>query len=87
MNTPNLVTLGHMSRRLGVTSAWLRSEADSGRIPHLLAGERYLFVPDVVIELLANRAAREGQTAASSKCRSRGGKDYNGKNTKGSDKN
>jgi len=53
-----LVTLGHMARKLGVRTSWLRSEAEAGRIPHLRAGDRLLFVPDVIVSLLAERASQ-----------------------------
>jgi len=45
-----------MARRLHVTTKWLRQEAETGRIPHLLAGDRLLFVPDVVMAVLIERA-------------------------------
>ena len=47
-----------MARKLGVTTKWLRSQAESGRIPHLRADERFLFVPGVVMKVLADRAAQ-----------------------------
>jgi len=53
-----IVTLGSMARRLGVTTKWLRTEAENGRLPHLKAGERFLFVPDVVAAVIAQRAAQ-----------------------------
>jgi hypothetical protein len=56
-----LLPLAQMARKLRVTNAWLRSEADAGRIPCLRAGKRYLFAPAVVVEILAERAATERQ--------------------------
>ncbi|MCE9589088.1 MAG: helix-turn-helix domain-containing protein [Planctomycetes bacterium] len=44
------------ARRLGVPVAWLRSEAQAGRVPHLRAGRRWLFDPDVVARVLDDRA-------------------------------
>ena len=38
-----LLPLNRMARRLHVTCTWLRVEADAGRIPCLIAGNRYLF--------------------------------------------
>jgi hypothetical protein len=39
--------LRRMAARLGVTSRWLREQAELGKIPGLQAGNRWLFVPDV----------------------------------------
>jgi hypothetical protein len=52
-----LLPLGLMARRLRVTNAWLRAEADAGRVPCLRAGKRYLFSPEAVERILAERAA------------------------------
>lgn len=52
-----LLPLGPMSRRVRVTAGWLRAEADAGRVPCLRAGKRYLFAPEVVERVLAERAA------------------------------
>ena len=54
-----LLSLARMARRLRVTVAWLRDEADAGRVPCLLAGTRYLFAPEAVERVLAARAAEE----------------------------
>lgn len=54
---PQLLPLGNMARRLGVTSAWLRREALAGRVPALQADSRLLFVPEIVEQVLAERAA------------------------------
>ena len=53
---PTLLPLGPMARLLGVTSQWLRHEAEAGRIPHLPAGKTILFDADLVERLLAERA-------------------------------
>jgi hypothetical protein len=45
-----------MARLLGVTSRWLRGEAEAGRLPHLPAGDTILFDADLVERLLAERA-------------------------------
>lgn len=55
----NLLPLSPMARRLRVPVAWLRAEADAGRVPCLRAGSRYLFAPEVVTRVLADRAATE----------------------------
>ena len=52
-----LVPLNQMARRLRVTVTWLRAEADAGRVPCLRAGNRYLFSPEAVERVLAERAA------------------------------
>jgi hypothetical protein len=41
-----------------VPAAWLRAEADAGRLPHLRAGSAYLFDVDTVERLLLERARR-----------------------------
>jgi hypothetical protein len=53
-----LLTLGPMARYLRVTTAWLRDEANAGRVPCLRAGDRYLFAPTAVEMVLAERAAQ-----------------------------
>ena len=58
-NHANLLPLGPMARRLHVPTAWLRDEADRGRVPCLRAGKRFLFSPDAVERVLAERAAGE----------------------------
>lgn len=49
-----------VARRLRVPVAWLKTEAEAGRIPHLKAGKQILLVPEVVQKVLAERATREG---------------------------
>lgn len=63
-NHANLLPLGPMARRLGVTATWLRQEAEAKRVPCLPAGDRYLFVPEVVERVLAERAAAKPKEAA-----------------------
>lgn len=55
----NLLKVGVMARVVGVPVRWLRTEAESGRIPCLKAENVLLFDHDVVINLLAKRA-RQG---------------------------
>jgi hypothetical protein len=43
----DLWPLRRMAARLGVTSKWLREQAEAGKIPGLRAGDRWLFIPDV----------------------------------------
>lgn len=56
-----LLSLGRMARRLGVTAAWLRAEAEADRVPCLRAGKRYLFAATAVQDALAAKAARMRQ--------------------------
>ena len=63
-----LLPLGPTARLLSVPSAWLRGEADAGRLPHLRAGSKYLFDVFTVERLLLERAAtsvKETQRLAS----------------------
>jgi len=53
-----LLSLHRAARRIGVTSRWLRSEADAGRIPCLRADGRYLYDIEAVKKALAVRAER-----------------------------
>ena len=57
----DLLSLSRMARRLGVTQQWLRDMADTGQVPCLKAGNRYLFNPIAVQEALAAKAARQRQ--------------------------
>ena len=56
-SSATLLPLNRMARRVRVTCAWLRDEADAGRVPCLRAGKRYLFSPEAVERVLADRAA------------------------------
>ncbi len=58
MSTQRPLRLAEMSRSLGVRSDWLRSAADSGRLPHLRAGDTYLFDRETVVRILSERAKR-----------------------------
>jgi len=52
----SLLKVGAMARTIGVPVHWLRAEAEAGRIPSLKAENVYLFDPDVVIDMLSERA-------------------------------
>lgn len=54
---PELLALHRAARRIGVTSRWLRTEADAGRLPCLCADSRYLFDIEAVTLALSRRAA------------------------------
>jgi len=47
-----------MARRLRVRADWLTAEADAERLPHVRAGDRYLFDPVAVERELLERAQR-----------------------------
>jgi hypothetical protein len=51
-----LLTLRQLARRLQVSQAWLKAEAEAGRIPSLPAGGRYLFSLAAVQNALLERA-------------------------------
>jgi hypothetical protein len=57
-NTP-LFNLHALARTLGLSAAWLKAEANAGRIPCLKVGRRLLFNPVAVERALAERAAGE----------------------------
>ena len=59
-----LLPAGPMARYLRVPVRWLRAEAEEGRIPHLKAGDQYLFDAKAVEDALIDRAReREGGDA------------------------
>ena len=54
---PELLVLRKMAARLGVPSGWLRERAIAGEVPALLAGNRWMFRPDIVGPIVAAMAA------------------------------
>lgn len=66
-NSHALLPLGLMARQLRVTAAWLRAEADAGRVPALKAGKRFLFAPEAVERVLAARASGEPKAEAAAR--------------------
>ena len=54
----DLLSLSRMARRLGVTQQWLRNRAKMHQVPSLRAGNRFLFNPEAVEEVLSAEAAR-----------------------------
>lgn len=56
-NTQQIVIDSVMARRLRVRVAWLREQAQAGNLPHIRAGDRFLFNPDAVFKVLAERAS------------------------------
>jgi len=59
----DLLPLSRMARLAGVTQAWLRQQAKDGKVPHLKAGNRFLFNPTAVETALAKAAASERAVA------------------------
>jgi len=53
-----IVPLGVMARLVHVPTKWLRGEAEAGRVPALRAGNRYVFRPDIISRIIAERAAK-----------------------------
>ena len=65
METTNtqLLSLPALAEVLHLPEAWLKGEADAGRIPHLCIGKRYRFNLGAVTRVLASRAATSGKAA------------------------
>ena len=58
-----LLPVGPTARRFRVPVKWLRDEAEAGRVPCLQAGKALLFDPDLVEQVLLERA-RQAQGEA-----------------------
>jgi len=58
INEPRLLNIGPMARLLRVPVAWLRAEAEAGRIPHLKAVNSLLFDAETVERVLLERARK-----------------------------
>ena len=50
--------LANRFKRFGLSLAWLKAEADAGRIPCFKAGRKLLFDPEAVEKALLERARR-----------------------------
>lgn len=57
METKTFIPLHELSRRLGLPIAWLRAEANAGRIPCLKTARRLMFKVEEVESALAKRSA------------------------------
>lgn len=69
-NEPALLNLRRMAAKVGVTQRWLRDAAESGRVPGLYAGGRWVFdhqaVTDAVLALARDsRPATDNHSEAS----------------------
>ena len=60
MDDKTFITLQALSRRLGLPAAWLKAEAEAGRIPSLRTSRRLMFNPEVVERVLIERAKADG---------------------------
>ena len=54
-------SIGMVSKHFGVPRAWLKREADAGRLPCLRVGRRRMFAPEAVRVELERRARGEFQ--------------------------
>lgn len=55
MDRETFITLQSLAQRLGLPAAWLKSEAEAGRIPSLRAGRRLAFNHEQVEAALLRR--------------------------------
>ncbi|MBP8305150.1 MAG: helix-turn-helix domain-containing protein [Phycisphaerae bacterium] len=53
-----LLSLPVLAQTLNLPKAWIRAEADAGRLPHLRIGRRYRFNLEVVLRALLVRAGQ-----------------------------
>ena len=67
MKSTTYIPLTVLSEQAGLPAAWLKAEADAGRIPCLRAGRRLMFDAEAVKKALADRmveALKQGQKNA-----------------------
>jgi len=55
MDDKIFIPIHTLSRRLGLPEAWLKNEAEAGRIPSLRASRRLMFNADEVERILTER--------------------------------
>jgi len=60
----NLLTVVALARRLGLSAAWLKAEADAGRIPSLKVGRNLRFSALAVERALLARASGDASGKA-----------------------
>jgi len=58
MDAKTFIPIHAMSRRLGLSVSWIKAEAKAGRIPHIYAGRKLMFNPEVVELTLIDRAPK-----------------------------
>lgn len=59
-----LIRIGELSEQTGLPMAWLKREADAGRIPCVRAGRARMFNLQQVLTTLDDRVKREGVSRA-----------------------
>lgn len=59
-----LLSLPALAQALNLPEAWIKTEADADRIPHLKIGKRYRFNREAVVAVLSQRAAQGGKGVA-----------------------
>lgn len=65
-DSESFLPLKRAAARLGVPAAWLRAEAEAGRVPHLRVGRRLLVNLQLVESALRDRCAAKPARAESS---------------------
>ena len=63
MSNETFISVQCLAQRLGLPVAWLKAEAEAGRIPSLPAGRRLVFKPEVVEQAVMERADDQGKGA------------------------
>jgi Helix-turn-helix domain len=56
----NLLTLHQLAEHTGLPVAWLRREADAGRLPCIRAGRRRMFDLEAVLKALGHQQQKGG---------------------------
>ena len=59
-----LITVDRLSEHTGLPAAWLKREADAGRLPCIRAGRRRMFDLAAVLKRLADRQNEEAVRAS-----------------------
>lgn len=62
-DSPRLLPIGELADRTGLPVAWLRREADAGRVPCMRVGRRRMFSLTAVQDALAARQAADTRRA------------------------
>ncbi len=60
MDATKLLTLNELAEHTGLPAAWLKREADAGRLPCIRAGRRRMFDLVAVMSALTARQKSEG---------------------------
>jgi hypothetical protein len=56
MDKTVFIDASYLASRMGLSAQWINAEAKAGRIPHILAGKKFLFNEELVKQVLMNRA-------------------------------